>query len=204
MINDLIKDELEAIDGYTSAIATLTEYGDEKYLKAVEIFKDIQEEENVHIGQLQEALKLFSHSAERIEDGKEEAKEVIGTEGELDNPDEVDEDGRFAFTDEGCCDNDFKRDDEEDDEKEILNEKANITLDDLRNFNPIAGAKDTWELILKNNKLEEFDKILEDMFPDGIKSSDLNDLCWFEKDWVLEQLGIDPFGNQDNDETIDV
>ena len=57
MIGKLIIDEYEAIEGYNNAIlqAKLEDLPD-----MVAVLKDIQEEENVHVGQLQELLKLFN------------------------------------------------------------------------------------------------------------------------------------------------
>ena len=84
------------------------------------------------------------------------------------------------------------------DEEQVLNENVKISLDDLRLFNPWGGAKDVWELIVAQDKLEALDKALEDMYPDGITASDLNDILWFEKDWVFDTLGVDPFIKQDD------
>jgi hypothetical protein len=60
MMNALIKDELEAIDGYNSAIATLrseidtdteiTEADKAKMYKAISVLADISAEEHLHIG----------------------------------------------------------------------------------------------------------------------------------------------------------
>lgn len=83
LINSLLKDEFEAIDGYTSAISTLTIEDKEKYEDAIKVLSDISLEENVHVGQLQEILKLVSSNAEAIEQGKEEAKEIIEQEPEI-------------------------------------------------------------------------------------------------------------------------
>ena len=78
------------------------------------------------------------------------------------------------------------------DEELRIDESAHISLDDLKLFKPWGGAKDVWELILSQDKLEALDKALEDMYPDGLKASELNELLWFETDWVIDTLGIDP------------
>ena len=78
-INDLIQDEFEAIDRYNSAIITLESIGYKDSDKLVAILNDILNEENIHIGQLQEALMLVSPHAKDIEQGKEEAQEVIAS-----------------------------------------------------------------------------------------------------------------------------
>lgn len=79
-----------------------------------------------------------------------------------------------------------------------LDESAKISLDDLRMFNPWGGAKDVWELLVAQEKLDDLDKALEDMYPEGITTSELNDILWFERDWVLEKTGADPFLKQDD------
>jgi len=73
-----------------------------------------------------------------------------------------------------------------------IDESAHISLDDLKLFKPWGGAKDIWELIISQDKLDDLDKALEDMYPDGLKASELNELLWFETDWVIDTLGIDP------------
>lgn len=77
-------------------------------------------------------------------------------------------------------------------EELIINEAAQISLDDLKLFKPWGGAKDVWELILAEDKLDDLDKALEDMYPDGLKASELNELLWFESDWIIDALDIDP------------
>jgi len=63
----------------------------------------------------------------------------------------------------------------------------NVTLAD---FNAWSGAKDTKETILKTNKGEEFDNLIEEIYPEGLSITQLNDILWFESDWIYEQLGI--------------
>ena len=74
VISDLIKDEYEAIDGYNSAIATAQAEGFED---AVRVLTEIQAEENIHVGQLQEVMKLFDPNADKVEDGQAEGEEQL-------------------------------------------------------------------------------------------------------------------------------
>jgi len=90
----------------------------------------------------------------------------------------------------GKCDEEKPTENQE--EELRIDESAHISLDDLKLFKPWGGAKDIWELILSQDKLEDLDKALEDMYPDGLKASELNELLWFETDWVIDTLGIDP------------
>jgi hypothetical protein len=60
----------------------------------------------------------------------------------------------------------------------------------LANFNAWSGAKDTKQTILDNNKGDEFDNLIEELYPDGLSETQLNDILWFESDWIFENLGI--------------
>lgn len=92
IINKLIIDEFEAIDGYNSAISTvITEMPDSPI---IDVLNDIIAEENVHVGQLQRALLLVSTHAQDIAKGTEEGKEQIADgekEEEESDDDEKDE-----------------------------------------------------------------------------------------------------------------
>ena len=60
----------------------------------------------------------------------------------------------------------------------------------LRDFDAWSGAKETKELILENHKSTEFDELMEELYPDGLTDTQLNDILWFEEDWLCENLGI--------------
>lgn len=60
----------------------------------------------------------------------------------------------------------------------------------LSNFDAWSGAKDTKETILQAGKEKDFDFLIEELYPDGLSETQLNDLLWFESDWIFEQLGI--------------
>ena len=74
LIMDAIKDEYEAISFYNSITLTLKDLGREDCLKLI---ADITNEEMLHVGQLQELLKMVSPNAVSIEDGEEEAQEQL-------------------------------------------------------------------------------------------------------------------------------
>ena len=61
----------------------------------------------------------------------------------------------------------------------------------LSNFNAWSGAVDTKNTILDANKGDEFDSLIEELYPDGLSETALNDLLWFDEEWIYEQLGID-------------
>lgn len=61
----------------------------------------------------------------------------------------------------------------------------------LANFDAWSGAIDTKETILNAGKGDEFDSLIEELYPDGLTDTQLNDLLWFDSEYVLESLGID-------------
>ena len=64
------------------------------------------------------------------------------------------------------------------------------TETNLRNFEAWAGAIDTKKIILDAGLEEEFEMLIDELYPDGLSDIDLNDILWFDSDWILETLGI--------------
>ena len=60
----------------------------------------------------------------------------------------------------------------------------------LTSFEPWSGAIDTYHIIYNADKLDDLELLLEELYPDGIDETQLNDLLWFESDWLYESLGI--------------
>lgn len=61
----------------------------------------------------------------------------------------------------------------------------------IKNFNAWSGAVETQERIINEGKADDFDSLIDEMYPDGLSETALNDLLWFEEDWLFEQLGIE-------------
>jgi len=61
----------------------------------------------------------------------------------------------------------------------------------LINFEAWSGAKDTKETIISEGKVDEFNSLIEELYPDGLSKTQLNDLLWFEDDWIYEMIGIE-------------
>jgi len=53
-----------------------------------------------------------------------------------------------------------------------------------------SGALDTLEAIIENDKLQDLMCLLEDMYPEPVDITTINDLLWFEDDYLFEQLGM--------------
>ena len=62
---------------------------------------------------------------------------------------------------------------------------------DFYSYKPWSGAIDTYSLVDYHDKLEELDELITECFPDGLTVTELNDVLWFNKDWVLANLGIE-------------
>ena len=61
---------------------------------------------------------------------------------------------------------------------------------DLNSFQAWSGAKDTLNRIQREGKCAELENILEELYPDGMTETELNDLLWFDSESVYEWLGI--------------
>ena len=61
----------------------------------------------------------------------------------------------------------------------------------LKDFNAWSGATTTKERIIKEGKEEEFEELIEELFPNGVSDTELNDLLWFDEEYVLNVLGIE-------------
>lgn len=76
----------------------------------------------------------------------------------------------------------------------------------LADFKFWSGAETTAQRIWEEQGSEGFDQleaILEDLYPDGIDETDLNDLLWFDADTVYEWLGIDNEEEEDDEDDDD-
>lgn len=77
------------------------------------------------------------------------------------------------------------------------------TEQSLADFKFWSGAETTAQRIWEEQGSEGFDQleaILEDLYPDGIDETDLNDLLWFDADTVYEWLGIEDEEDEDDDD----
>ena len=61
----------------------------------------------------------------------------------------------------------------------------------IKGFKPWSGAVSTWEKIDEANKVSDLEFLLEELYPEGITDIQLNDLLWFESDWLFAQLDIE-------------
>ena len=60
----------------------------------------------------------------------------------------------------------------------------------LTDFEPWSGGADRYK-VLTYEQLKQLEPILEDLFPDGASETEINDLFWFEEDYIAELLGFE-------------
>jgi hypothetical protein len=68
--------------------------------------------------------------------------------------------------------------------------KITKEITDLSEFEAWSGAVDTKNKICDVGKGEAFLTALEDFYPDGIDEVALNDLLWFEDEFVMHLVGL--------------
>lgn len=62
----------------------------------------------------------------------------------------------------------------------------------LRNFEFWSGGADTAKY-LTLEELDTIEAILEDIYPEGVEETTINDIFWFEDDTIAEWLGYNDF-----------
>ena len=82
-----------------------------------------------------------------------------------------------------------------------LNEELKVIID-FSNYKPWSGAVDTYELIKDADKLDELEFYLEELYPDGITATQINDILWFDSDEILKYLGLGDEEDEEMDEAL--
>lgn len=67
-------------------------------------------------------------------------------------------------------------------------------IDDLADFEAWGGATDTQDKIVEADLGIDFMTALDDSYPDGMTSTELNDLLWFNEEWCYELVGLNSHG----------
>lgn len=68
-------------------------------------------------------------------------------------------------------------------------------------YHPWSGAVDTWQKIVDADKVDELEQLINDCYPDGLDDvTALNDILWFDGEWVLSSLGLAEGDEEDEEE----
>jgi hypothetical protein len=86
-----------------------------------------------------------------------------------------------------------------DKEVETLEEELKV-ITDFDDYKPWSGAVDTYELIKDAGKLDELESYLEDCYPDGATTTQINDTLWFDSKDILSYLGL---GDVEDEDEVD-
>lgn len=65
----------------------------------------------------------------------------------------------------------------------------------LKDFEFWCGAKAHRDC-LSNAEMDILDEAFEEIFPDGLNATELNDIFWFDQDFIAELLGYEDFDNE--------
>lgn len=60
----------------------------------------------------------------------------------------------------------------------------------IYDFEPWSGAVNTYERLERNNKLNDLEWLLPELFNGDVEETELNDLLWFEHNTVYELVGL--------------
>ena len=71
---------------------------------------------------------------------------------------------------------------------------------DLNTFGAWSGGFDTLNRIREEGKCQDLEYILEELYPDGMTETQLNDLLWHDRELVYEMLGINDEDEEEEDE----
>lgn len=123
--------------------------------------------------------------------GKWVNKGEEGTHGEFDTKKEADAQRKAMYA------NGYKESLTEDieeesstEEEELKEPEAEVKIN-LEKFKPWGKAVDTYSQIQEAGKMEDFERVLEEGWPDGIKDQTLNELLVEDKDWLAEVLDME-------------
>lgn len=76
-------------------------------------------------------------------------------------------------------------------------------IDAFDAYVPWGAAVSTFDNIQNAGKMDALEQLIDDMYPDGIDRTELNDLLAFESDWVYSMLDMSSEGDIDEEEEED-
>lgn len=70
----------------------------------------------------------------------------------------------------------------------------------LSEFDAWSGAVYTLDRIKEEGKCDQLEAILEELYPEGMTDTELNDLLWFEPETIYEWLDIKDEDEEEDEE----
>lgn len=70
---------------------------------------------------------------------------------------------------------------------------------DLEEFDAWSQAISTKERIIEEGKQEEFNNLINELYPNGVEEVQVNDILWHDWEWVYENLGITDEEDEDEE-----
>ena len=70
----------------------------------------------------------------------------------------------------------------------------------LKYFDAWSGAIYTLHRIIEEDKCDEAEALIEELYPDGLTDTQLNDILWFEDEWLFDALGITDEEDEEEEE----
>lgn len=78
----------------------------------------------------------------------------------------------------------------------------------LENFKAWSGGKDTLDVLIEKGDCDKVEEIIDSLYADGETPTEtaINDLLWFERDWIAQELGYTDwdayeYGEEEEEET---
>lgn len=59
---------------------------------------------------------------------------------------------------------------------------------ELINFKAWSGGVNTLNKLVELDLVTEFESILDELYPEGLTETELNDILWFEPEWIFENI----------------
>ena len=69
-------------------------------------------------------------------------------------------------------------------------DEEDIVKMDFYNYKPWGNAERVYGIIKGAGKLGALEQLIDEMYPEGLNETELNDILTFESDWVADMLGI--------------
>lgn len=87
--------------------------------------------------------------------------------------------------------------------KEPVRESLKL-ITDIGDYRPWSGAVDTFYKIQDADMVGALEDYLEDIYPEGLTVTELNDILWFDGESVLSDLGISDEEDEDEEDEEDI